>query len=89
MPLKRVFCSVAVRSRSQASRFEGNKFLGGKIFVFIICVKLIFLGTKKFVRAQKIGGALRTNRSSCYQSKRFGCCIHVSARGLDILKIYI
>jgi len=33
-----------------------NTFLGGKIFVFIICLKQIFLGTTKFGEAQKFGG---------------------------------
>jgi len=43
------------QARNQALRFEGqNAFLGGKIFVFIICLKQIFLSTTKFGGAQKI-----------------------------------
>jgi len=35
---------------------EHNIFLGGNNFVFIICLKQIFLSTTKFGRAQKIWG---------------------------------
>jgi len=48
---------IAVRQqdRSQVLKFgeEKNRHLGGKIFVFILCLKQSFLGTPKFGRHKK------------------------------------
>jgi len=43
--------------------FEGEiRFKGGKIFVFVVCLKQTFLGTKKFGEVQKkFRGPLPTN----------------------------
>jgi len=43
-----------LRSLSQFLGLGGNTYLGGKIFVFIMCLKQFSLGTTKFGDAQKI-----------------------------------
>jgi len=54
--------AVWPQARSQALRFGvKNTFYGGKIFVFILCLKQIFMGTTKFGVAQKNGGTLPPN----------------------------
>jgi len=56
----RTFALCEVISNRSITRFQvlgwQNIFLGGKIFVFIMCLKEIFLGPTKFWREQKFGG---------------------------------
>ena len=43
------------QARSQVLKFEGSEYIsGGEIFVFIICLKEIFLGTAKRGGTKKI-----------------------------------
>ena len=50
------------QARSQVLGFGGkNTSLGGKIFVFIVCLKQVFLRTTKFGVAKKILGELAPN----------------------------
>ena len=46
------------QARSQVLRFGENTFSGGKIFIFIICLKQIFLSTTKFREAHKGFGVI-------------------------------
>jgi len=74
-----------------------NAFLGGKIFVFTICLKQIFLSTTNFGEAQKrFGGncplmpspvSAGLGRTVARKSSISG--LHVCAGRQDILKIYI
>jgi len=51
---ERVGTAFPHQARSQVLRFGGaNTFLDGTIFVFIIFLKQIFLGTRNFGGAQK------------------------------------
>ena len=62
-PIKNAWTLLQVRS--QVLTFGGeNLFLGGKILVFMICLKQIFLGTTNFGGAQNIVWALFPNARS-------------------------
>jgi len=83
--------------RSQVLRFEGGKILFkvGKIFVFIICLKQIFLSTKTLGGTQnRFGGnVLRMPPVSAglgmtIARKSSIGGLYVCAGGLDIPKIY-
>jgi len=71
-----------------------HTFLGGKIFVIIICLKQKFLSTTKFGGAQTILGGncpeyplcLRSWEEPSPESLPLGAFMFV--QGLDILKIY-
>jgi len=67
-PNCRQFCQK--EARSQVLRFGGGKIhlQEGKIFVFIICLKQIFLSTTKFGGHKKIWGYLPPNAPPCLRA---------------------
>jgi len=54
------------QARIQVTRFGGNTFLGGKIFVFIWCSKKIFLDTTNFGENKNIWWSLPPNAPRGY-----------------------